>query len=88
MIKQFYTAVFKDFPDFHRTIEDMAVKGNKVWVRFNATATVKGEKIELPSIVIMRIIKGKITEGWGGPIQRLSIPKAKGELIQRYAEQR
>ena len=83
MIKQFYTAAFTDFPDFHRTIEDMVVKGNKVWARFNITATVKGQKIEMPAITIMRIVKGRITEAWGGPIQRQAIPKAKGELIQK-----
>lgn len=83
MIKRFYTAVFKDFPDFHRTIEDMVIKGNNVWVRFKITATVKGEKIEIPAISIMHIVKGKITEAWGGTIQRQTIPKAKGELVQR-----
>jgi predicted SnoaL-like aldol condensation-catalyzing enzyme len=84
-IKQFYTAVFKDFPDFHRTIEDMATKGNNIWVRFNTTATAKGQKLEITSIVIMRIVRGKITEGWGGVIQKMSIPKAKGELIKKIS---
>ncbi len=85
MMKQFYTAVFRDFPDFHRTIEDMVIDGDKVWARFNTTATVKGEKFEITSIVIMRIIEGKITEGWGGVIQKMSIPKTDGELISKIS---
>ena len=85
-IRKFYRAVFKDFPDFHRTIEDMVIDGNKVWVRFSTTATVKGKRLEITSIVIMRVAKGKITEGWGGVIQKMSIPKAKGEIIRKISQ--
>jgi predicted ester cyclase len=38
-VKQFYTRVFKDFPDFHRTIEDIIAEDDKVWVCFKITGT-------------------------------------------------
>ena len=63
----------------------MAIKGNNIWVRFNTKATAKGQKFKVTSIVIMRIIKGKITEAWGGIIQIMSIPKTKGELIEKIS---
>jgi predicted ester cyclase len=81
-IKQLYTMILRGFPDFHRTIEDIITEGDKVWVRYKTTGTnPKGEKIDLTSIVIHRIVEGKIVEGWGGPIQKISIPKDAGELI-------
>ena len=42
-VKQFYIRIFKDFPEWHRTIEDIIAEGDKVWVRFRATATHTGE---------------------------------------------
>jgi predicted SnoaL-like aldol condensation-catalyzing enzyme len=83
-VKQFYAAVFKDFPNFHRTIEDMVIKGDKVWVRYKTTSTTTtGERFEIPTITITRIINGKIVENWGGVIQKMSIPKVEGELIKK-----
>ncbi len=67
-VKQFYTGAFKDFPDFHRTIEDMIAEGDKVWVRFKITGTApSGKKIELTSVTIFRIANGKVVEGWTVP---------------------
>jgi len=83
-VKQFYTMVFKDFPDFHRTIEDIIAGGDKVWARFKTTGTAStGKKMELTSINILRIVNGKVAEGWGGPIQKISVPKATGELYEK-----
>jgi len=67
-VKQFYTGAFKDFPDFHRTIEDIIAEGDKVWVRFKITGTATtGKKIELSSVSILRIVNGKAVEGWSVP---------------------
>jgi len=83
-VKQFYTMVFKDFPDSHRTIEDITTEGDKVWARFKTTGTATtGKKIELTSITIFRIVNGKVVEGWGGPIQKMSVPKVTGELYKK-----
>jgi len=83
-VKQFYTMVFKDFPDSHRTIEDIVTEGDKVWVRFETTATdPTSKKMELTSITIFRIVDGKVIEGWGGVIQKMSVPKVTGELYKK-----
>jgi len=83
-VKQFYTMAFKDFPDFHRTIEDIIAEGDKVWTRFKTTGTATtGKKMELTSINILRIVNGKVVEGWGGVIQKMSVPKVTGELYKK-----
>jgi len=83
-VKQFYIMVFKDFPDFHRTIEDIIAGGDKVWVRNRITGTAStGKKIELASVNIFRIVNGKVVEGWGGVIQKMSVPKVTGELYKK-----
>jgi len=67
-IKQFYNKVFKDLPDFQRTIEDIIAEGDKVWARFRITATSPaGKKIELSTVTIYRIANGKIVESWSVP---------------------
>ena len=38
-IKQFYTKVIEDFPDFYRTIEDIVAEEDKVWFRSKITAS-------------------------------------------------
>jgi predicted ester cyclase len=49
-VRQFYIKVFKDLPDFHRTIEDIIAEGDRVWVRFKITGTAPSDKkIEQPS---------------------------------------
>ena len=67
-IKRFYTDVFKNTPDFNRTIEDMAAEGDKVWARFKMTMTSPtGKKLELPVVTIYRIVNGKLVESWSVP---------------------
>ncbi len=56
------------------TIEDIIAEGDKVWVRFKATGTHKGEyrglaptgkKITVMGVDIYRIVNGKVVEtGW------------------------
>ena len=41
--KQFMTRIYKGFPDWHETIEDITAEGDKVWVRFKVTGTHTGE---------------------------------------------
>ena len=76
-VEQFYIKVFKDFPDFHRTIEDIIAEGDKVWVCWKITGTTKsGKKMELTTVTIMRIVNGKAVESWG-------VPKVAGELYEK-----
>ncbi len=83
-VKRFYSMAFKDFPDFHRTIEDITAEGDKVWVRCEVTGTAStGKKMELTSVAIYRIVDGKVAEGWGGVIQKMSVPKVDGELYKK-----
>ena len=69
--KQFETAFFKGFPDWHETIEDIVAEGNKVWVRFTGMGTHRGEwrglaptgkKITFTGVQIWRIVDGKVVE--------------------------
>ena len=71
--KQFENAFFKGFPDWIETIEDIIAEGDKVWVRFIATGTHKGELMGTPptdvhvtgtGISICIIDGGKIIEIW------------------------
>ncbi len=73
--KQFATMLFKSFPDWHETIEDIIAEGDKVCVHMNATATHTGEwnflgvtlapagnKITYTAVNIWRVVDGKIVE--------------------------
>jgi C-1 hydroxylase len=72
-LKQFLSMIFKSFPDFHLTIEDIIAEGDKVWIRSTITATHTGEfsglaptgkKFTESSVWIYRIVNGKVVEGW------------------------
>jgi len=72
-LKQFLSMIFKSFPDFHLTIEDIIAEDDKVWVRLTITAThtddffglaPTGKKFTEPSVWIYRIDNGRIVEGW------------------------
>jgi steroid delta-isomerase-like uncharacterized protein len=77
----------KAFPDVHLTVEDMITEGDKVVTRYTSRGTLKGAFIGIPptgkqitvsSIIIARIVDGKIVEEWGlddqmGMIQQLGI---------------
>jgi len=70
-VKQGYTMVLKDFPDLHRTIEDIIAEGDKVWFLEKVTGTASsGKKMDATSLTILRIVNGKAVEGWGGYIQK------------------
>lgn len=68
-VRRFYTEAFKGIPDFHATIEESIAEGDKVWVRATITGTHKGEyrgiaptgkKIEIPVVLVWRVVRGKI----------------------------
>ena len=72
-LKQLETMLWKGFPDWHETIEDMMAEGDKVCVRYKVTGTNTGEyhglaptgkSITFTAISIYRIVDGKIAEGW------------------------
>ena len=76
-LKQFEAMIYKGFPDWQETIEDIIAEGDKVCVRYNVTGTHTGEwsfsgvtlaptgkSITFSSVSIYRIVDGKIVEGW------------------------
>ncbi len=69
--KQGSKAFVKAFPDFHGTIEKTIAEGDKVWIRYKATGTHKGEylgsaptgkKVTMTSFAIYRIVDTKVVE--------------------------
>jgi len=72
-IRQFVTMVYKNFPDYHATIEDIIAEGDKVWIleKCTMTHTVEyrgiaptGKKITETLVEIYRIVDGKVVELW------------------------
>ena len=73
-IKQLAILMFKAFPNFHETVEDIIAEGDKVWTRSTVTGTHKGEyrglaptgkKITFTVVDIWRIVNGKVVEKVG-----------------------
>ncbi len=73
--KQFVSMLFKGFPDWHETIEDIIAEGDKVCAHLSATATHTGEwnffgvtlaptgkKIAYAAVNFWRVVDGKIVE--------------------------
>jgi len=65
--------VYDAFPDFHMTIDDIIVIGNRIVGRFKMTGTFKGglmgmpptnKKMTVSVIVISRFAGGKVVEEW------------------------
>ena len=91
--KQHVSDMYSAFPDFHFTIDDMVVEGDKVAVRLTATGTHKGEfrgipstnkKVTVSMIQIDRVVGGKFVEGWSrydtlGLMQQLGLIPTPGE---------
>jgi len=72
-VKQFMNMLFKAFPDWHETIEDIIAEGDKVWVYVKGTGKHTGEyrgiaptgkKTTGIGVNIYRIVNGKFVEGW------------------------
>ena len=73
LIKQFLALLYKGFPDYHATIEDIIAEGDKVWARVTYTGTHTGDylgfaptgkTISINSVTIKRVVDGKMVEGW------------------------
>jgi steroid delta-isomerase-like uncharacterized protein len=71
--KQFFSDLFKAFPDFHMTIDDIVAEGDKAVIRYTYTGTHKGEFMGIPAtnkkvtgwtIQIDRFVGGKCAEAW------------------------
>jgi len=72
-VKRFMALIFKAFPDWHETIEDVIAEGENVWIRVRGTGTHMGEyrglsptgkKVTGKGVNIYRIVNGKFVEGW------------------------
>ena len=69
--KQEYAIMLKEYPDLHRTIEDIIAEGDKVWFLEKVTGTTSsGKKMDATALTILRIVNGKAVEGWGGYLQQ------------------
>jgi len=69
--KRGYAAVLKEYPDFHRIIEDIIAEGDKVWFLEKITGTApSGKKMDATALNILRMVNGKLVEGWGGYLQK------------------
>jgi predicted ester cyclase len=72
-MKQFLTMLYKHFPDYHATIEDIIAEGDKVWIlekcmmthttEYRGIAPTK-KKLTETFVEIYRIIDGRIVEMW------------------------
>jgi predicted SnoaL-like aldol condensation-catalyzing enzyme len=61
----------KEYPNIHRTIEDIIAEGDKVWWLEKVTGTdSSGKKMDVTALTIVRIVNGKAVEGWGGYLQK------------------
>ena len=72
-LKQYFSDLFDAFPDFHMTLDDIIVEGDKAVIRFRYTGTHKGPYMGIPptnkkvtgwAIEIDRVAGGKFVEGW------------------------
>lgn len=75
-VKAVIASLRQAFSDFHLAIEDLAVDGEKVWLRMTATGTNDGSFMGHPStgrrmstdvFDIVRVKDGLIVEHWGVP---------------------
>ena len=71
--KQNRIKVFKSFPDWHMTIEDLIAEGDKVWAHFKFTGIHTGEylgiaptgkKMKAEMVDIFCMVDGKAAEVW------------------------
>jgi steroid delta-isomerase-like uncharacterized protein len=75
-LKAVITELRRIFPDLTFTVEDMTTDGDKVWGRFTARGTHRGEmmghpptgkSMEITVMDIIRVEDGKLVEHWGVP---------------------
>jgi predicted ester cyclase len=75
-VRAVITSLHRGFSDFHLEIEDLAVDGDKVWLRMSATGTndgrfmghePTGRPMRTDVFDLIRIVDGKMVEHWGVP---------------------
>lgn len=80
-VKAVVGSLRRAFPDFHLAIEDLAVDGDKVWLRLVGSGTndgpfmgnpPTGRRMQTDVFDLLRIRDGKLVEHWGVP-DRLSV---------------
>jgi predicted ester cyclase len=91
-VKAVVSGLRASFPDLRYTIEDLAIDGDKVWVRMVGYGTnlgpymgqpATGQSIAIDVIDIVRIKDGRIVEHWGVP-DRLGAMMQMGILAQPH----
>ena len=72
-LRRLFIMGFTGFPDWHETIEDIIVEGDRVWIRLSYTGTHAGEfmgvtptgkTVTMTGVDIYRIENGKLAEYW------------------------
>jgi predicted ester cyclase len=80
-VKAVITSLRRAFSDFHLSIEDLAVDGEKVWFRLVGSGTndgsfmghpPTGRRMRTDVFDLVRVVDGRIVEHWGVP-DRLSV---------------
>lgn len=81
--KQFESMLWKAFPDWHETIEDIAAEGDKVWYSMKITGTHTGELyFPAPSGKMMKLVPtGKKFIMTGVSVKRI----VDGKIIESWA---
>lgn len=74
-MKEDFQFLYRAFPDYQLTIEDMVAKGDKVWLRMSCTGTngggfmgpPNGKSFKITVMDVVRLKDGKVVEHWGVP---------------------
>ncbi|MCJ7770761.1 ester cyclase [Candidatus Bathyarchaeota archaeon] len=70
-VKQNYAMILQEYPDFHRTLEDIIAEGDKLWFLEKVTGTgSSSKKMDAMALSIIRMVNGKFIEGWGGYLHK------------------
>jgi predicted ester cyclase len=92
-MKEDFEFLYRAFPDYHLSIEDIVADGDKVWLRMTCTGTNKGGFMGPPNgksfkITVMDVVRlkdGKVVEHWGVP-DRFAVMAQLGLLPQPQAQ--
>jgi steroid delta-isomerase-like uncharacterized protein len=99
-VKLAVRATHTAFPDFHESVEDVVVEGDRVVTRFIASGThlgtfagieATGRRMAVGEMAIFRVADGRIVEKWGlldrlGIFQQLGIVPARWPLLEPLYE--
>jgi steroid delta-isomerase-like uncharacterized protein len=96
-VKVIVRAIRAAFPDFHESVDDVIVAGDRVVTRFTASGThlgtlsgieATGRRIAITEMGIFRVANGRIVEKWGlmdrlGMFQQLGVVPSVWPLLDR-----